>query len=164
MHQRHKDGHWLGERGKNFQVSNMSMIPTLVRESEIWGAAIQRCSLKELPKACNFIKKETLAQLFTCEFREIFKNIFFYRTCLVAASNIWRGEININYILMVEEVNFDAAANKVFLWNIWPLVRETYFHSRSLSKVLIMATLQHPLPWILTGNKAITVAIAEYSA
>ena len=27
-------------------------------------------------KACNFIKKETLAQVFSCEFCEIFKNTF----------------------------------------------------------------------------------------
>ena len=27
--------------------------------------------------ACNFIKKESLAQVFSCEFCEIFKNIFF---------------------------------------------------------------------------------------
>ena len=37
-------------------------------------------------KGCNFIKKETLAQAFSCEFCEIFKNTFFYRTPLVAAS------------------------------------------------------------------------------
>ena len=37
-------------------------------------------------QACNFIKKEPLAQVFSCEFCEIFKNIFFYRTTLVAAS------------------------------------------------------------------------------
>ena len=37
-------------------------------------------------KACNFIKKESLAQVFSCEFCEISKNIFFYRTPLVAAS------------------------------------------------------------------------------
>ena len=35
--------------------------------------------------ACNFIKKETLAQVFSCEFYEISKNTFFYRTPLVAA-------------------------------------------------------------------------------
>ena len=29
--------------------------------------------------ACNFIKKETLAQTFSCEFCKIFKNTFFYR-------------------------------------------------------------------------------------
>ena len=30
--------------------------------------------------ACNFIKKVTPTQVFSCEFYEIFKNIFFYRT------------------------------------------------------------------------------------
>ena len=34
----------------------------------------------------HFIEKETLAQVFSCEFWEIFKNTFFYRTPLVAAS------------------------------------------------------------------------------
>ena len=37
------------------------------------------------PEACNFTKKETLAQVFSCEFCEISKNTFFYRTPLVAA-------------------------------------------------------------------------------
>ena len=36
--------------------------------------------------ACNFIKKEALAQVFSCEFCEISKNTFFYKTPLVAAS------------------------------------------------------------------------------
>ena len=36
-------------------------------------------------QACNFIKNETLAQMFSCEFCEISKNIFLYRTPLVAA-------------------------------------------------------------------------------
>ena len=31
------------------------------------------------PKACNFIKKETLAQVFSCKFCEISKNSFLYR-------------------------------------------------------------------------------------
>ena len=35
---------------------------------------------------CSFIKKETLAQVFFCEFCEISKNTFFNRTPLVAAS------------------------------------------------------------------------------
>ena len=37
-------------------------------------------------KACNFIKKATLAQAFSCEVFEISKNTFSYRTPLVAAS------------------------------------------------------------------------------
>ena len=36
--------------------------------------------------SCNFIKKETLAQVFSCEFFEISKNTSCYRTPLVAAS------------------------------------------------------------------------------
>ena len=38
-------------------------------------------------EACNFIKKESLAQIFSCEFCEISKNTFFYRTPPVAASS-----------------------------------------------------------------------------
>ena len=41
--------------------------------------------LIKLQAACNFIKKETLAQLFSCEFCEISKNTFPYRTPLVVA-------------------------------------------------------------------------------
>ena len=37
-------------------------------------------------KAYNFIKKESLAQVFSCKFCEISKNTFFYRTPPVAAS------------------------------------------------------------------------------
>ena len=37
----------------------------------------------------NFIKKETLAQVFTCEFFEIFKNAFLCRPSPVAAS-VWK--------------------------------------------------------------------------
>ena len=37
-------------------------------------------------QACNFIKKEALAQVFSCEFCEISKNTFSYRTPPVAAS------------------------------------------------------------------------------
>ena len=37
-------------------------------------------------QACNFIKKEPLAQVFSCEFCKISKNTFFYRTLLTAAS------------------------------------------------------------------------------
>ena len=45
---------------------------------------------KQSPRygACNFIKKEVLAQVFSCEFCEIFKNIFLQRTPPVAASSV----------------------------------------------------------------------------
>ena len=37
-------------------------------------------------QACNFIKKESLAQVFSSEFCKISKNTFFYKTLPVAAS------------------------------------------------------------------------------
>ena len=42
----------------------------------------------DIDKACNFIKKETLAQMFSCEFCKISKNAFLYRTPLVAAFEV----------------------------------------------------------------------------
>ena len=43
--------------------------------------------LIKLQVACNFIKKEALALVFSCEFCKIFKNIFFYKTPPVALIN-----------------------------------------------------------------------------
>ena len=40
------------------------------------------------PRSWNFIKKETLTQMFSCEFWDIFINTYFYRTPLVAASGL----------------------------------------------------------------------------
>ena len=39
---------------------------------------------------CNFIKKEALAQVFSCEFCQISKDTFSYRTPPVAAFVLWR--------------------------------------------------------------------------
>ena len=36
--------------------------------------------IKFQAQACNFIKKETLTQVFSCQLCKIFKNTFFYRT------------------------------------------------------------------------------------
>ena len=52
--------------------------------------------------ACNFIKKETLVQVFSCEFCDISKNTYSYRTPLVAASQ-WCNQV---YVKFVSIVNF----------------------------------------------------------
>ena len=46
------------------------------------------------PEACNFIKRETLAQVFSCEFCEIFKNTFFtgHLRTTVSASEVFEKE------------------------------------------------------------------------
>ena len=50
------------------------------------------------PKACNFIKKEILEQVLSCEFCGISKNTFFYRTPLVAASVLKISEWRIKLV------------------------------------------------------------------
>ena len=59
------------------------------RVGALTEAVVQRCSVKNLlleisqkftgkqVQACNFIKRETLAQVFSCEFCKISKNTFF---------------------------------------------------------------------------------------
>ena len=51
------------------------------------GVVLQIHRKTPVPESCNFIKKETLIQVLSCEFCNIFKNTaFFYRTLPVAAS------------------------------------------------------------------------------
>ena len=44
-----------------------------------------------MPEACNFIKKETLAQMFSCEFCQISKNTFFTDLLWATASILREG-------------------------------------------------------------------------
>ena len=51
---------------------------------------------RDYPQVCNFIRKETLAQVFFCEFREISKNTFFteyFRT--TAFTNVFLRTVGI---------------------------------------------------------------------
>ena len=50
----------------------------------------QRRSVKKgvLPKACNFIKKKSLAQVFSCEFCEMSKKTYFIEHPLTTASGM----------------------------------------------------------------------------
>ena len=59
------------------EISQNSQESTCARDSFL---------IKLQAKAWNFIKKESLRLVFSCEFCEISKNIFFYITPLVAAS------------------------------------------------------------------------------
>ena len=68
-------------------------------------------------EACNFIKKEILTQVLSCEFCEIYKNTFYYRTPLVAASGVV-----INFAIL------ERFSNKVAgLFNRIPMVAPSDF-------------------------------------
>ena len=47
------------------------MFANILQTLRVYNSRIPRI------KACNFIKKETLAQVFSCEFCKISKNFFF---------------------------------------------------------------------------------------
>ena len=67
-------------------------------------------------KACNFIKKRLQHRLFFCEYCEIFKNNFLYKTNPVAASVIIREYSSIFYDKTI--VSYEAFRNchpQVFL-------------------------------------------------
>ena len=83
------------------KVSNLTRLKKNKNETEI-QAVTQWCSVKKMfleisqslqENTCarvtfllNFIKKETLAQVFSCQFYEIYNNNFSYRTPSMAAS------------------------------------------------------------------------------
>ena len=59
-------------------------------------------------ETCNFIKKETLAQTFSCKFWKICKSIYFYRTPLVNASDnryFWEKIRSSIYEIQIEVKN-----------------------------------------------------------
>ena len=61
------------------------------KEAVTWGCSVKNVFLEihrktTVPKTCKFIKKQALAQEFSCEFCEISKSTYSYRAPLVAAS------------------------------------------------------------------------------
>ena len=57
------------------------------------GKHLCQSLLKFRPQACNFIKKETLAQAFSCKFCEISKNTFFTELLRATASDSHSGSV-----------------------------------------------------------------------
>ena len=95
--------------------------------------------------ACNFIKKETLAQVFHCEFCKISKNTFSYRTPSVTASTFKLSisskiESCLDCILLNR---IDFFTRKIRIWrfkNLWIKPR-TYSYSYFLTGFLLFLHL-----------------------
>ena len=96
-------------------------------------------------EACNFIEKETLGQVFSSEFCEIFKNILFtkppcfYRTPLadysVACSSIYsfRSSLSQMFLKMGVLKSFAIFTWKYLFWSIF-LIKLEAFRSPALLK------------------------------
>ena len=79
--------------------------------------------------ACNFIKKDTLAQVSSCEFCEISKSTFLHRTPLVAASDFSVSWIFVSWKLnLIDEFKFDFflhCSNSSSIFLLWLHFRST---------------------------------------
>ena len=73
------------------------------QENTCIGVSFVLGSLYWSLKACNFIK-ETPTQVFSCKYREIFKNTFFDRTPLMAASRPRKESSKGHYEMKVKTV------------------------------------------------------------
>ena len=56
-------------------------------------------------RVCNFIKKETLAQVFFCEFCEISQNAFSYRTRFLT-EHLWWLLLSLENVLEMPKIGF----------------------------------------------------------
>ena len=81
------------------------------------------------PQACNFIKKETLAQVFSCEICEISKNIFFTEQLWVAAS-VPSTFQNLAYafilIFKLQFTMWKVSKYGVFCWSVFSHIQSEY--------------------------------------
>ena len=87
------------------------------------------------------LQKETLAQVFSCEFCEISKNTFFYRTPLVAAAEQIKARRK-KAILSVQ--NFCKSLEEVFTFN-FDLNYKHFGFSYLIRKVLFCIFSTKPL-------------------
>ena len=77
----------LNASDRHSEIGLVGMIRSS-RQEVFCEKGVLRNFTKLTGKHCNFIKKETLAQVFSCKFCVISKKTFSYRTPLVAAS-VW---------------------------------------------------------------------------
>ena len=95
--------------------------------------------------ACNFIKKETLAQVFSFEFYEIFKNTFFYRTPLVAASEDhkefkYNFQVSFFFCFSLGHSNFQYFCIQSKAYAIFPAIY--MLHCRFRERLLLPAVMK----------------------
>ena len=70
--------------------------------------------IKLQPSVCNFIKRETLAQVFFCEFCKISENAFSYITPPVAASEVYEKN-SFTYSFSCILLSFSKNASRLLL-------------------------------------------------
>ena len=104
------------------------------------------------PQACNFIEKDTLTHVFSCEFCEICKNTFSYRTPPLAASD-WRRSI-FQYLLWIKikiksKERYAFVIKNTAIINLFQCIQPTNSASVDLIVSRMYALWGFVLQWIL---------------
>ena len=96
------------------------------------------------PEACNFIKKEMLAQVFFCEFFEISKNTFFIEYLQVTGSEVSQNSSKKSHLM----TNWNHSLY-VLSWNLlkgfYEILIVTKLNSFSLVHKHLLFYLLHPI-------------------
>ena len=117
----------------------------------VMSSLIQRCYIQkvfwrifknseESTLACNFIKKGTLAQVFSCEFCEISKNTFSYRTPLDDCFLCHTPHYSLVIIVGFEQVNYII----VFSLHFWIHDLFDFIHTKKISWAFIKDWIGNP--------------------
>ena len=129
---------YVGNRIGGILVYVKSTIPSHRISCKNFSYSIDSSSRPEvICKTCNFIKKETLAQVFSCEFCEISKNTFSYRTPPIAASSLSLFKINLRKAkwLVILIYCLSSQSSKYFLNN---MTKPIDFFANKYDNYLIM--------------------------
>ena len=96
---------------------------SIINFSNYWIIILYTIQKQPL-KACNFIKKEILAQIFSCEFCEISKNTFSYRTLWWLLLNVTSLRVNKFSIWLLFTL---------FIWILFTYIYYIQCHGRILN-------------------------------
>ena len=146
---KHK-GKWVATGVDQFLSRRPNFRARSIRSDRDRTRNIAFCSLS--PKACHFIKKESLAQVFSCEFWGICKNTFFYRTPPVAASDYYYLEVFLKLLLFFHSTDFFNFSGETAFTNVSqflgysknPLIRRI----KNLDKNLPITVLYGKDSWV----------------
>ena len=97
-----------------------------------------RCSIKKV-KACNFIKKDTLAQVFSCEFWKKFLSTPFLQNIIGV---LWNSNPEIFEISLRK-----ICLNTCFLWPVFPRIIVLIRENTGPRKLVFWYILRTVFPW-----------------
>ena len=111
----------MGDQYQHFLI----FIASRIAGDESWtsGRSSHRsCSVRKgvfrNVEACHFIKKETLAQVFSCEFCKIFEETFFTEHLWTTSSENKRQNFYFDYDLLKVFLNVFSWRNLLVPWNV----------------------------------------------